>query len=362
MVSMQELQSLVTFLSEDPLVLSLYLNVDTTRRTKEKYRLSLRNLLKQVDGEAASKDIAAVERFFDFEYDGTSRSVIIFSCQEGGLWEVFPLAVPIEDRVVVARRPFITPLQDVLDEYARYGVIFVDREGARLLLFNLGELEEAEGTLGDELKRHKQGGWAAQRLQRRADEIAAQNFKEIVEAARRFCDENLCTRIILAGTGDNVATFRGMLPKSMRDMIVGEMALDMTAGEVEIREKTMGIIRDHMRAEETTLVKRMITSAAKGETGAIGLVDTLHALQEDRVHILLVSEGYEAQGFRCTHCGYVGARELDACPYCGSEVRVHDHVIDAAVRLAIEKGVAVKIIGDNEQLDTAGSIGAILRY
>jgi peptide chain release factor subunit 1 len=144
--------------------------------------------------------------------------------------------------------------------------------------------------------------------------------------------------------------------------VVGEMALDMAAGEADVRDKTMAIIRDHIQNEETALVERLVTAAAKGGVGVIGLEDTLIALQEDRVHILIVSEGHEAEGFRCTHCGYLGAQELDVCPYCSSDVRPHAHVIDAAIRTAIEKGVAVKIVADNDQLDQAGKVGAILRY
>jgi peptide subunit release factor 1 (eRF1) len=253
-------------------------------------------------------------------------------------------------------------LQDILDEYARYGVIFVDREGARFFLFHLGQLQEVDGTLGEELKRHKQGGWGAQRLQRRVDGVATQNLKEAAEAARLFCTEHKCSRVILAGTDDNLSAFRGMLPRGMADAVVGEMAMDMAAGEAEIREKTMAIISEHIQAEETSLVERLITAAAKGGAGVIGLVDTLSTLQEDRVHILITSEGYEAEGFRCTNCGYLGAQELDICPYCSSEVRPHEHVIDAAIRMAIEKGVAVKIVADNDQLEQAGKVGAILRY
>ena len=362
MISMQKLQSLVAFLSEDPLILSLYLNVDTTQRTKEEYRLTLRGLLKQVNGDVSSDDIAAVERFFDFEYDGLARGIVIFACRHQSLWEIFPLSVPVEDRAVAARRPFVTPLQDILDEYARYGVICVDREGARLFLFHLGQLQEADGTLGDELKRHKQGGWAAQRLQRRADGVATQNLKDAADAARRFCEENRCRRIILAGTDDNLSAFRGLLPRPMLDIVVGEMALDMTADEAEVRDKTMRIIRDQIQAEESALVERLITAAAKAGAGVIGLEDTLTALQEDRVHTFVVSEGYEAHGFRCTNCGYLGAQETEACPYCNSEIRPHEHVIDAAIRTAIEKGVAVKSVAHNEQLDKAGKVGAILRY
>jgi len=361
MVSDRDLQALVEFISDDPLVVSLYLNVDPTQTTKEAIRLNLRRLLKQAGDQASSKDIQAIERFFDLEPAEPARGLIIFSCQARGLWKVFQLAVPVSDRIVVARRPFLTPLQDALDEYAGYVVILVDKEGARLFHFSLGELQEAEGILGDALKKHRQGGRSAAKWQRKAEEMALQNLRDVAEVARRFCEEQKCQRLILAGNTENVALFRGMLPKALQERIVGEMALDMYAGEVEVRDKTLELIRKHLHDEEDMLVERMITAAAKGEAGAIGLADTLNALQQEQVHILLVSEGYEAAGARCTHCGYLAAELLPKCPYCSSPMRRNDHVVDAAVRRAIERGVSVRIVVGNAALARAG-IGAILRY
>ena len=47
-----------------------------------------------------------------------------------------------------------------LDIYERCGVVHVDQEGARLYLFNMGVLENAEGYMGEEVKLHRSGGWA----------------------------------------------------------------------------------------------------------------------------------------------------------------------------------------------------------
>jgi peptide subunit release factor 1 (eRF1) len=362
MVTDKDLQALVEFISDDPLVVSLYLNVDPTQTTKEEIRLTLRGLLKQAGEKASSKDIQAIERFFDMEYSSGARGLILFSCQAQGLWKVFPLAVPVENRVVTARRPFLTPLQDALNAYARYGVVLADKEGARLFLFHLGELQEAEGILGEELKKHRQGGRSASKWQRKAGETALANLRDVVEMTRAFCEEKHCQRLILAGNAENVALFRGMLPKYLQERVVGEMALDMYAGEVEVGDKTLALIRKTLRDEEDALVEQMVTAAAKGEAGALGLADTLDALQQEKVHILLVSEGYEAAGARCTHCGYLSSETAPACRYCRAPMRPYDHLVDAAVRQAIGRGVSVRVVVGNPALQKAGQIGALLRY
>lgn len=357
-----DLRTLVEFVNDDPPILSLYLNVDPTKRSKEEYRLNLRSLLKQVSDQISAKDIQAVEHYFDFEYDGSARGAIIFSCHARELWRVYALPVAVSDRVLAFRRPYITPFQEIFDRYDRYAVILVDKEGGRFFLFRLGELEEVAGILGDELKKHKQGGWSAQRLQRKAEEIAHQNLKSAAQMATQLCQEKHCARVILAGTDDNLPLFRALLPKAMQDRIVGEMSMDMGAGENEVRDKTMEIIHRQILLEEHKLVEQMITFAAKGEGGVVGLSDTLNALQEERIHILLVAEGYEDNGARCTHCAFLSSQPLETCPYCGATMRPNDHVVNSAVGQAIERGIPVKVVSCTDEMKSVGQIGAILRY
>jgi len=154
----RDLSDLVEFRSDKVPVLSLYLNVDPTQQTTDQYKLVLRSLLKDAVGEAKPADIEAVERYFDFEYDWQGRGVVVFSCQGADFWRSYSLAVPVQNSAHVSHRPYIKPLTDVLDAYGRYGVILVDSEGSRMFLFNLGELVEATGTLGEEVRRTKHGG------------------------------------------------------------------------------------------------------------------------------------------------------------------------------------------------------------
>ena len=74
MFSRNDLRELAQYRSESPM-LTLYLNTDPTRHTTDEYKLSLRQLLKDVEGQAAAEDIAAVERFVDFEYDWKGRGI-----------------------------------------------------------------------------------------------------------------------------------------------------------------------------------------------------------------------------------------------------------------------------------------------
>jgi len=359
----KDVRELAAFHGDEAPVLSLYLSTDPSRHMKEEAKLTLRGLLKQASAlGGASSDAQRVEHFLDLEYDWQSKGLALFSCQEKGFWRAFALGVPVDNHVFVADRPYVKPLSDILDEFGRFAVVLLDQESARIVLYHLGNVEATAGTIGAELKHHKQGGWAAQRLQRRETGKAHQNLKEVVTLAQEFCKEHGCTRLILGGQEETVSKFMGMLPKAMRDRVVGTLTADMTASETEIFERARDVIESAERAREADLVKRMVTAATKGGAGAIGLADTLTALQDERVHALLIAEGYQAKAYQCGHCGYIGAQKKDACAYCGGKMTPITDAVDAIVRRAIQRGVEVDFVPDDEELKRAGSIGAILRY
>ena len=109
-------------------------------------------------------------------------------------------------------------------------------------------------------------------------------------------------------------------------------------------------------------MQQMVTAAAKGDLGVIGLADTLYAIREGRVHILLVEQGYEAPGALCPNCGYVSPVQGQKCLFCSSEMDPVGHAVDLAIQKTLEAGGTVKVIADSDDLAKAGHIGAILRY
>ena len=108
--------------------------------------------------------------------------------------------------------------------------------------------------------------------------------------------------------------------------------------------------------------RQIITAAAKGGAGALGLADTLRLLEEGRVHHLVLAEGYHALAYQCEHCGYMTVEAMEQCVFCGQKMRLLKDAVNAIVSRAIERGVGVTTVWDNATLEQAGSIGAILRY
>jgi peptide subunit release factor 1 (eRF1) len=371
MFTEQDLKELVAFRNEQSPVLSLYLNVDPTRTTTEQYRLDLRALLKEAASEASAADIEAVERFFDYEYDWQGRGVVVFSCSAADFWRSYSLAVPVHNFTYVYHRPYIKPLTDVLDAYGRYGVVLVDSEGARMFLFDLGEMVEATGLLGEEVRRLKHGGasglagmrgGAAGHAARRGEAVVQRNLKEMAEATTAFCEHSGCTRLVLGGTESTVGQFMDMLPKVQQDRVIGTFAADTTAPVNEVHARSMDLIEEVAQKREAELVDEMIAGWKRGSGAMVGMSDTLASLQEHRAGTLLVSAGYEASGHRCRSCRFLMLVGRDECPLCGGEVEPVEDIVDTMTHRALEQGVDVEIVRGSERLEEAGGIGTLLRY
>ncbi len=359
------LRELLNYSSPDP-VLSVYMNTDMTEGTADALKLRLRTLLKEVH---LPRDEAAILNYFELEREWTGRSLAMFSCAPQNYFRAFPIAVPIRSRIFVGEHPYVKPLADLLDSYGGYGVVLVDKQGARLFQFHLGELIEQDGILGDEVRHTKRGGAStvpgrqggiAGRT-RHSEETVERNLKESAEFAAKFFEENHVRRILIGGTDDNINQFQSYLPKSWQSLIVGTFPISMTARPDEVQKKALEIGQQAERRRETRLVENMITSAAKGAGGVVRLDETLSAVHDGRVQTLVVREGYRAKGFQCQGCGYITTQELKVCPFCGKSFDQIKDAVEMAVRKVMQNGGDVEIVYENPKLEEIG-IGGLLRY
>lgn len=369
MLTDRDVQELLDYPAVTPAspVLSVYLNTDPAEGNADTHRLHLRNLLKGLD---LPQDCELVAQYCEHSHDWSGRSVAIFSCAAQNFFKAYTLAVPVRSRVRVSDRPHVKPLADLLDSYGGYGVILIDKQGARLFSFHLGELSEQDGFMGEAVRHTKRGG-GSQAPGRRggvaglteySGEMAERNMKEIVEYATHFFNENNVRRVVIGGTDDNVALFRSHLPKAWQSLVVGSIQIPMTAAHNEVLERAMQIGEQVENEREARVVEAIVTNTAKGKAGVLGLEDTLGALREGRVQSLVLRDGYRSPGYRCKSCGYLTSHALDSCPFCEGEIEEISDAVETAVRQVMRSGGEVEVLRGGETIKGFDQIGALLRY
>jgi peptide chain release factor subunit 1 len=320
-------------------------------------------------------DAETIERYLDFSHDWGIPGLALFSCSDRDFFRAYPTAIGFRNRLRVSRKPHLKPLTHLLDYYAYYGVIVVDRIGARFFEYHLGEVQKVAVITGDDVRKLKHGGGSTRgggtisaggqrggQGGRDEEEVASRNMRDSAIAAQKFFANRPIRRLFIGGTAKNVAQFRENLSKQMQSRIAGTFAVDMSAGEHELHQRALELLKEANSERETKLVQNLITTAAKGGNAVVGLDPTLKGIGEGRVQTLVISDGYRTPGFIDEQSKYLTVYEGDSLPFAESKLVAVDDVIEEAVSNTIELGGTVEIIGGNPDLEKAGQIGALLRY
>ncbi|MCB8982294.1 MAG: hypothetical protein H6659_00550 [Ardenticatenaceae bacterium] len=368
MFNQEQLQELLSYDSGGHQVVSIYLDTDSTTEPIEAVKLRVRGMLKEAQLNQV-EEVNAIEKYLDHTYDWTKPGLAMFANHDGTFFRAYPTAVSFRNRLRLGPKPYVKPLAHLLDHYAHFGVILVDRVGARFFEYHLGELQASNGFMGEDVQKIKKGGGSSAVVgmrgggggARREDEVVQRNLRDSAEAANDFFSRRPIRRLFLGGTSETVAQFRDYLPKKLQSCLAGTFNIAMNAGEHEVRQHALDLLAEANAEREHKLVEKLLDLHASGGNGVIGLDDTLQAISDKRVQNLIISDGFRAPGYSHPESGFVVAN-LARSPLSEQDLREVEDVVDTAVAYTMTQGGHVEIITDNPALEEAGRIGAILRY
>lgn len=364
-------RSLAGFVGERAPVTTLYLDVDGRRFPRwsdvERRAVQLLRGHARVDGHAphpsVRADLARIEDRIRAGIDRTrTRGLAVFACGPHGLFELIELPVPVRDRLVVNHVPAVGQLEKVVQEHPPIAVLLADRQRARVLVFELGELLE-QRELVDELPRaydavgERDRGTPAHHV----EELVHAHLRRAADLAWRTYQERPFAHLAIAATDPVAKALTGLLHPYLRSRLCGRVRLPVTASVAELRDAAMALDREADRRREAGLVARLREEAAAHRRGVTGLAATLAALNDRRVERLLVSDGYSEEGWRCPTSGALAAVGPTS-PVTGERMDRVPDVVEEAIDLALTQGCAVDVCVEDADLDCLGRIGALLRY
>lgn len=346
-------------------VVSLYLDVDGRRHTRPAdYEASFERMLRpRLDPQHPDlvKRLDKVRKYVKAGFDRSRvRGVAVF-CGVG-IWHTVELPVPVPNQLVVNDAPHVAPLEAVLDNHERIGVLLADRQRARVFVIELGEMLD-KSELFDELPRHTDDGHGLVRDQVHDHQAAAahRHVKRAADAAFAAWQELRYEHLVLAAPDDLANEVERNLHSYLRRRVAARINLPITAPENDIRHAVAAVEEDIERERKADLVKQLRAAHHAGNAGVAGLADVLPALSERRVGTLLVSLGYEAEGWRCDECAQLAAKG-PKCPTCNEPMTRVDDVVEEAIEEALTQDCRVEVCDGNADLDVLGRIGALLRF
>jgi peptide chain release factor subunit 1 len=368
------LRKLAEWASNGIPVSSVYLDVDGRRYPRRQdYMVRAKQLCHELTRQAqnggldreargsVSRDAARMLDHLNAMDRGSTRGVALFSSSGAGLWEVVTVPRPLPDRASLERHPYVIPLEALVETYESFCTTLVDRAKARVFLARMGRIQERTDIFDDVPGWHDQGGWSQSRYQRHIEEHAASHLKHVAEVLLKFYKVRKFDHLILAGPEELIPEFERILHDYLRRRIAAHVTLPMTTTAAEVLEKSLAVEEEIEKAREREVVQRVVAETSAGRNAVMGLAPVLDALNFEKVQTLVVPFGLIRPGFRCTESGHLAA-DGSVCGICQATLEPVPDVIEAAVAGAMHQGSRVEILSLLEPEETAGDIGAILRF
>jgi peptide subunit release factor 1 (eRF1) len=184
---------------------------------------------------ALDRETARVRRVLD-ELPALRKPVAMFSSEPADLLQTIRLRDEVQPELWIDDRLHLEPLRRQLERHPPSLIALVDKEHARIFSVVLEDIEEVADLAGRPVKHHRQGGWAADRLQRNAEERAHANLK-VAAAWLARQDPTGSWRLYVAGPVGARATFKRYLPKRVQEAIRGEVAAPLSTSPTDLIEK-----------------------------------------------------------------------------------------------------------------------------
>ena len=374
-ITKDKLRRLADVRPERGRVLSVFLNLDPTEfatpaarstavssvLTEAARRVEDADGLDHDEREALKADIERVRRALqagDIAQNGT-RAVAVYACGPADLLEVVRLRRQVDSAVVIERTPHVEPLLADADA-ERWCVILVNRRNARFFVGDGGGLEETDRVEDDVHSQHDQGGWSQSRYQRGVEKEKDDHLVHVADVAFAAHKQRGFDRLLIGAPDELVRELEAKLHRYLRERIAGRLHLDVENSSTDdVRNAAASAIEDWQRRCEREALDRLIEAVGRGGRGAGGLAPVLQALDDARVEVLFVADGYRSAGGRDPDTGMLYAG--DHGPE-GQELERMDNIVEPAIEKAIEQSAKVIKVRHHDDLGPLGGIGAVLRY
>jgi len=314
-----------------------------------------------------------LRRLEEFLHDRSVREkgLVVFAGQDA--WETIDLQVEIANELHWGK-PAVTQLLWLAAEHKPYCVVVVDRSGARLFDYRLGEVslrEEAKFEVDTSQWKKKDRAhvarpgiretYGAQRdvFDHRMDAQYRRLSRDVADNVIRLFKLEPFSAVFLAGPERLVTPIAGRFPAELFERAI---SIHKDLGRVELnglKEHIEPAIEAWERGHQMKLVEELL-GLEKG--AVVGIAETLAELQKGAVGRLTICTDLDHRVLRCERCGYT---DYSADPVCGvcrgnrSPVRLRTVLPELAAGVKTE----IEVVSGEAalKLKQAGGMGGRLR-
>ncbi len=355
--------------------LSFYFQPDPPQdRSHRREAIVAKDLVKQALKSAAAIGKngslhADLDRVLDLATNlrGNSRGRAIFACSAQKFWREYELPPQLGGTHIYLQPRFqLKPLAALLGAQPALSIAMVDRQRARFFDLRLDDLRE-RGAIVHMLSRNASSygynGYEGGHAERRVSEEALQHFKAVSERLLAEFEKGVWERLIVGCQDANWSEFESNLHPYVKQRLVGRFSADVASvSNEEIRDHAGALVHQWITERAAMKADEAVDLAKSNGRAVTGLRRVLQALEAGEVQSIFLTENYSARAVECPHCGHLDAHLIAACVACGRATRELADVCDAIIPIAIRRDIELFYLKENDGLDHAGNIAALLRF
>src|SRR6476661_706234 len=240
-------RELAGFNGEGVPVTTCYLDVDGRRYHRHvEYEQELDHLLRRARNSAngtpsVNRDLKRIEDYIKGGFDRSrTRGLAIFSCSAHDLWQVVPLPKPVRNQLVINEVAAVGQLEAAVEESVRFGVLLVDKQRARMFVFEMDELVELSERF-DELPRdYDQRGERDQGdTSNHVDALTGQHVRRAAAVAFAVYQDQHFEHLCVGGPDELSRSVESSLHPYLKERMCGRIAVTASAPLEEIRRAVL---------------------------------------------------------------------------------------------------------------------------
>jgi peptide chain release factor subunit 1 len=376
-ITWEQLRELAAFRAENGCAISLYVNLDPSEaptaadvETRVNSQLSAAERLADErkdtmthDQRAGLKaDLERVRQWFDdgFDRQGGVHGIAVFAASLDNYWNALSLQTPVTDNVKIAAELYLAPLTEHVGRDGAL-VAFVGRERGQVYRLEGGALVEIADESDEVPGRHDQGGWSQARYERHIENIVGQHLRDVAATLERLVRRLRGVPVVLVGAEEIRSELDELLSKEVKDCFAGWASAEAHADAPQLLEVARPVLDEWWRKREAVLVDRWREEAGRNGRAAAGWEQTLEAVSDGRVELLLVQNGIDRPAYECPKCGRAQVAD-GGCPLDGTTMESRENGFDLAVHKTLVQGGTVHVVRDRQDLEPVGGVAALLRF
>lgn len=310
------------------------------------------------------------------------QGLAVFACEALGLWRVLLAPRPFRSELCVDGRPHLLQLARLADDAEPAIIAFVQDHGAQVYEVALGTIVNEATVERPVPRRHGEGGRvhggampsargtaggaSSRKNQRHVEEVIGRVRREAVELLRQAWERDPRAHLVLVGTSEKVAVFERELPERMREKVVARLPrppdqASSGGGRAELLARAVQKVLAHERSAEAEQVEHAIGEALRGGLAVLGAEDVVLAVNERRVHRLILEEDFEKSGWRCRNCQALGMNHDEVCSFCQGPLARVDSLGEELIGRTLAEDGEIEVVSHNHRLHAYHGVAALLR-